>query len=85
LTFPFALFLYGIVLGGAHTHPILFIRVVASLGLSSGTPWEIAEWSCDQVLIGNVIKGKMDTVTDLIVDAIGAVIAGSMSLMMVKA
>jgi VanZ family protein len=84
VTLLLALFLYGIVLSGARSHPILYVLTVASLGIAIGAVWEIAEWSYDQVVAGNVIKGKTDTIIDLIVDAIGALIAGMVNVGMIK-
>jgi hypothetical protein len=54
------------------------------ISVAIGTLWEIAEWSYDEVIAGNVIKGKTDTMIDLIVDAIGAVMAGILSIDMVQ-
>ena len=47
LTLPLALLLFGIVLTGSQSRPILFVLTVASLGIAIGTLWEIAEWSYD--------------------------------------
>jgi VanZ family protein len=85
LTLPLALLLYGVVLCGAETRPILFILVVASLGVAVGVIWEVAEWAYDQVVPENAILGKKDTIIDLIMDTIGAVAAGVVSTRMVKA
>lgn len=85
LTLPLALSLYGMVLSGAGSHPILFILTAASLGVAVGVLWEIAEWGYDQMVAGNVIKGKTDTMLDLIVDALGSVVAGIVSVGMVNA
>jgi uncharacterized membrane protein YjdF len=78
------LLLYRVVLCGAQTRPILFILVVASLGIAVGAIWEIAEWAYDQVVPENAILGKKDTIIDLIMDMIGAVAAGVVSTSMVN-
>ncbi|HEV7253050.1 MAG TPA: hypothetical protein VGN97_08100 [Mesorhizobium sp.] len=49
--------------------------LVLSLGLAIGAVWEIAEWAYDQLAPQNVIKGKFDTVLDLIMDTVGAALA----------
>lgn len=84
LTLLLAVFLYGAVLQGARTRPILFVLTVAGLGLAVGALWEIAEWTYDQLVAGNAILGKRDTIIDMGVDAIGAVIAGVVSLGIIK-
>lgn len=84
LTLPIALFLYQVVLIGARTRPLLFVLMVAGLGLAIGAVWEIAEWAYDQIVPGNVILGKNDTIIDLIVDTVGSVMAGIVSAGMIR-
>ena len=84
LTLPIALFLYRVILIGARTRPLLFVLAVASLGLAIGAVWEIAEWAYDQIVPGNVILGKNDTIIDLMVDAIGSIVAGIVIVGMVR-
>lgn len=84
LTLPIALLLYEVILIGPRTRPVLFILTVASLGLAIGAVWEIGEWAYDQVVPGNVILGKNDTILDLIVDLIGSVVAGIVSVGMLR-
>ncbi len=76
ITLALALFLAGSVLVGARDHRLLLILVIASLGIAVGALWEVGEWAYDQVIAGDVIKGKRDTIIDLIVDSLGAVVAG---------
>jgi hypothetical protein len=84
LTLPLALLLYNVVMTGAQTHTILFVLAVASLGVAIGVLWEIAEWAYDQMVPENAILGKLDTIIDLIMDILGGVVAGIVSLGMVK-
>lgn len=84
VTLPIALLLYRVTLTGARTHPLLFVLTAASLGLAIGAVWEIAEWSYDQIVPGNVILGKNDTIIDLMVDTLGSIIAGIVSVGMVR-
>ena len=84
LTLPIALLLYQVTLTGAHTRPLLFVLTVASLGLAIGAVWEIAEWAYDQIVPGNVILGKNDTIIDLMVDTLGSIVAGIVSVGMVR-
>lgn len=61
-------------------HPILVALLIASIGLAIGALWEVAEWAFDRLASGNNIKGKHDTILDLITDTVGAVSAGVLSL-----
>jgi hypothetical protein len=56
-------------------HAVRTFFLVASVGLAVGALWEVAEWAYDQVAPQDVIKGKFDTVLDLIMDTIGAALA----------
>lgn len=85
LTLPLALWLYGLVLTGARTHGLLFVLIVACLGLALGALWEIAEWGLDQLVSGNIIRGKFDTILDMMMDTLGALLAGWISLLMLRA
>lgn len=51
-----------------------FLLIVAA-GIAVGAVWEIAEWTFDLMASSNAIKGKYDTVLDIIMDSIGAVFA----------
>lgn len=84
LTLPLALLLYNAVLTGAQTHTILFVLAVASLGVGIGVLWEIAEWAYDQMVPENAILGKLDTIIDLIMDILGGVAAGVVSVGMLS-
>lgn len=77
ITLALALVLYGRVLTGAPERRLLLILVMAAIGLSIGALWEVAEWGFDRFAPGNAIKGKDDTITDLIVDTLGALLAGA--------
>ncbi|HEX2992190.1 MAG TPA: hypothetical protein VHO49_16000 [Anaerolineales bacterium] len=84
LSLLLALLLYGRVLNGARTHSVLFVLAVAVLGGGIGALWEIAEWGYDQWVPENAILGKTDTIIDLILDTIGALAAGLLSLWMIR-
>jgi hypothetical protein len=49
-------------------HPVHFVLVISSFGISLGALWEVFEWT----LIGEL----RDPVGDIIVDSIGAILAG---------
>ena len=84
LSLLLALLLYGRVLDGAQTHSVLFVLAVAVLGAGIGALWEIAEWGYDQWVPENAILGKTDTMIDLIMDTIGSLAAGLVSLWMIR-
>ena len=84
LTLPLVLLLYDVVLKGAQTRPVLFVLTVASLGVAIGVLWEIVEWGYDQMVPRNAILGKLDTIIDLAMDFIGGVLAGIVSIGMVR-
>ena len=54
--------------------------MLARVGIALGALWEVAEWGADLVLPGNVIKGKHDTVMDLIMDTAGALAAAALAV-----
>ena len=88
-TFAFTLLLvlliYDVTLKGAQTRPVLFVLTAASLGIAIGVLWEIAEWVYDQMVPENAILGKVDTIIDLTMDILGSVLAGIVSVSMIKA
>ena len=59
---------------------VLFVFLVASMGVAIGALWEVAEWVFDRFASGDVIKGKDDTVIDIVMDTIGAVAAAALTL-----
>jgi hypothetical protein len=56
--------------------PILVVLLMSSVGLALGALWEVAEWAFDQFASSDVIKGKNDTIIDIVMDAAGAIFAG---------
>lgn len=85
ITLVVGLWTYGRVLIGNHQHTLLLVLVIGSVGVGIGAWWEVAEWAFDQRVVGNVIQGKWDTITDLIVDTLGAVAAGVVTVKMLDA
>jgi hypothetical protein len=84
LTLLVALLLFGIVLTGFGEHRGLLFLVIVCIGLAVGAVWEITEWAYDLVVPSDVIQGKQDTMTDLILDGAGAAIAGLVGLQMFR-
>jgi hypothetical protein len=75
ITFAVAVFLSGQTLDP--TWPIPAISVLTSVGIAIGALWEVAEWGFDQLYPSDIIKGKYDTVIDLIMDFIGSFLAAT--------
>lgn len=84
ITLVVGLWTYGRVLMGNHPHTLLLVLVITSIGAGIGAWWEVAEWAFDYVVAGDVIQGKWDTITDLIVDTLGAVAAGVVTIKMLN-
>ena len=80
ITLWLALFVFGRTLKGENRYRILNLFLIASVGVALGTLWEVAEWAFDQVAPGDVIKGKYDTLVDILMDTAGALLAGTMAL-----
>jgi uncharacterized membrane protein YjdF len=76
MTLTAALLAYRRGLNRLQDHRFLQILTISSFGLAIGALWEVIEWAYDHLVAGNVIQGKLDTITDLIMDTIGAVAAG---------
>lgn len=79
-----ALYAYDTILTGRRRHEILLVLAVASLGLAAGTIWELWEWLYDLYTENNSILGKTDTMIDLSLDLAGGIVAGIVSLPMLR-
>ncbi len=79
-----ALYAYGTVLTGRRSYEALLVLAVAALGLAAGTIWEIWEWLYDLYTANNSILGKTDTMIDLTLGLAGSVIAGIVSLPLLR-
>jgi VanZ family protein len=60
--------------------PASYIAVLVALGIALGAAWEAAEWVYDHLTGANTIRGKTDSMTDLIADAVGAMVAAILAL-----
>lgn len=82
VTFWLALFVCRRMLRGGYgiVHDALLVAMIASVGLAIGALWEVAEWGYDRIAPGDVIKAKFDTIIDIVMDTLGAVLAGVASL-----
>ena len=80
ITFWLALFVCARGLHPRNGRSILAMFLLACVGIALGALWEVAEWGADLVLPGDVIKGKNDTVMDLIMDTAGALAAAALAM-----
>jgi hypothetical protein len=72
--------LYRELMGSFHGHRVLFVVTIASLGIAFGALWEVAEWTADFFVEKQIVSGLFDTITDLILDSAGAVLAALLNL-----
>lgn len=75
-----ALFVCRRVLRSGRGDGALLVAVIASVGIAVGALWEVAEWGFDRIAPGDVIKGKHDTIADIVMDTLGALGAGVAAL-----
>ncbi|WP_245185972.1 hypothetical protein [Falsiroseomonas frigidaquae] len=59
-------------------------RAGTGVGIALGALWEVAEWGFDQIAPGDVIKGKHDTIIDIVMDTAGALLAGILALWLAR-
>ena len=80
LTYWLAVFVLRRVLADDGQHRLLLALVITCVGVAAGAWWELLEWGYDQLAPGDAIKGKHDTMLDLVMDTGGALLASWMSL-----
>jgi hypothetical protein len=74
ITLALSFLVYSPMLNVFRHHRVLFVLSVASFGIAIGALWEVFEW------VTGVINDLDDTITDLIMDTIGATAAAVLSL-----
>jgi hypothetical protein len=84
VTLWLALFVLGKALTRERGHGVLVVLLIASVGIALGALWEVAEWVFDHIVPGDVIKGKYDTLFDIVMDTAGATLAGVMTLRLMR-
>jgi hypothetical protein len=80
ITLAFGFLLYRELMESFYNHRVMFVLTIASLGIALGTLWEIIEWLADFVVEKQIVSGLFDTVTDLILDSAGALLAALLNL-----
>lgn len=78
ITYFFAFLVNFTALREAKREPLVFLIAIVGLGIALGVFWEIFEWGFDQIIGLEMFKeeGIDDLIMDLIMDTIGAVLAG---------
>lgn len=84
VTLWLALFVFGKALNQEDGRRALVVLLVASVGVALGALWEVAEWGFDQIAPADVIKGKYDTLLDVVMDTVGAVLAGILAVKLAR-
>jgi len=79
---PVARSVPGETFAGPHNSAITWAHLLHQTSDWSGTLWEVAEWAYDLVAPGDAIKGKTDTIVDLIADTGGALLAAALGTWM---
>lgn len=74
ITLALSFLVYGSLLTTFRHHRLLYILTITSFGIAIGALWEVTEW-----VIG-VINDLDDTIIDLIMDTIGAIVAALVSV-----
>lgn len=80
LTLALSFLAYRSMLPILRQHTLLYLLTIASFGLAIGALWETTEWSAGQLMATQVIGTVDDTIIDLMMDALGSVLAAFTSL-----
>jgi len=80
ITLAVGFLLYGELMESFATHRVLFVITIASLGIALGALWEVTEWLADFATPKQIVSGLVDTITDIILDSGGAIVAAFLNL-----
>jgi hypothetical protein len=75
ITLAAGFMLYDELMESFYTHRVLFVITIASLGIALGALWEVTEWLADFATPKQIISGLIDTITDIMLDSGGAIVA----------
>jgi len=59
-----------------YDHRVLLVVIIGCLGISIGAWWEVVEWAADFFVEKQIVSGLNDSITDIILDSGGALLAG---------
>jgi hypothetical protein len=79
-TLAFSFLVYQSMLPVFRQHKLLYLVTITSFGIAIGALWEVAEWLAGIILATEVIESLDDTITDLVMDSLGATFASITSL-----
>ena len=80
ITLAVGFLLYGELMESFATHRVLVVITIASLGIALGALWEVTEWLADFATPKQIVSGLVDTITDIILDSGGAIVAAFLNL-----
>lgn len=76
ITLAFGYLLFDRMFQSFYDHRVLFVLVIASLGIALGAWWEVVEWTADFFTPKQIVSGIDDSITDIMLDSAGALLAG---------
>lgn len=59
-------------------HRLLGFLMIAAVGIASGALWEVTEWTFNLLVLADAIKGKYDSILDIVMDSGGALLAAGL-------
>lgn len=80
ITLALGFMLYSPLMKSFYDHRVLFVIMIASLGIALGALWEVTEWLADFLTPKQIVSGLSDTITDMMLDTGGAVVAALLNL-----
>jgi hypothetical protein len=80
ITLAFGFLLYRELMESFYKRRWLFVVTIASLGIAIGALWEVGEWLADFVVPKQIVSGLFDTITDIMLDSAGALLAALLNL-----
>jgi len=80
ITLAFGFLLYRELMESFYKRRWLFVVTIASLGIAIGALWEVGEWLVDFVVPKQIVSGLFDTITDIMLDSAGALLAALLNL-----
>jgi hypothetical protein len=80
ITLAVGFMLYSELMESFYSHRVLFVITIASLGIALGALWEVTEWLADFAIPKQIVSGLFDTITDIILDSAGAIVAAFLNL-----
>lgn len=80
ITLAIGFIFYSELMEGFSSHRVLFVLTIASLGIALGALWEVVEWLADFATPKQVVSGLTDTITDIMLDSGGALLAALLNV-----